>query len=338
LSVLFLLFLFVFALARLYLLYSTNIVSPNQQWKYVDVKELKEILADKIDDGFAFPLNPKWILCDEGWKDLYDKLLASEAPNVQDAMNIWYPADVRERIAAISSKHPIEFDSSKGAQDRTAKGLAAMKQKRLPVSRSQIDDDDFMTELAELELERYKRAKRGRAKLRKALLKTKAKEEKETKKMSFFSSVLLMLRMGKQNDAHTKTKHTEGEVAAEKDSGRKKSGIKVLGNRLRRKSSVDTEYTLASSIASVSSDRTQSGSKKLRSRSEHNAVLSTTIASFPSERSVVSQADGKGNHEERPSRRRNSWMRKKKMGRRSVSNYIRRRLSIEKRQTTRESV
>ena len=66
-------------------------------------------LSEKIDDGFAFPLNPKWVLCDEGWKDLYDKLLASEKPNVQDAMNVWYPADVRERIDAISSNHPNGF-------------------------------------------------------------------------------------------------------------------------------------------------------------------------------------------------------------------------------------
>ena len=313
--------------------YCTYTSSPNQQWKYVDIKELKEILAGKIDEGFAFPLNPKWILCDEGWKDLYDKLLASEAPRVQDAMDIWYPTDVRERIAAISSKHPIEFESSQASIDRTAVGLAAMKQKRrLPVSRSQIDGE-FMTELAELELERYKHAERGRAKLRRALLKTK--KEKKTKKISFFSSVLLMLRMGKKNDTEnaaekdsgreksdapttTTTKHTEVAAKKENDSDREKSGIKKLRNRLRRKSS-------ASSIASVSSDRTQSGS----------FVLSTTIASFRSERSAHSQADGKGNHDERPSRRRSSWFQKKKTGRGLVSNYIRKRLSIEKRQDER---
>ena len=319
--------------------YCSYISSPNQQWKYVDIKELKEILSEKIDDGFAFPLNPKWILCDEGWKDLYDKLLASEAPRVQDAMDIWYPADVRERIAAISSKHPIEFESSQASKDRTAEGLAAMQKRRLPVSRSQTDDE-FMTDLAELELERYKHAERGRAKLRRALLKTK--KEKKTKEISFFSSVLLMLRMGGKNDVNTHTKHTEN--GAEKDSGREKSGSTKLRNKWRRKSSVDTEKS-ASSIASFPSERsvvshsdqTQTGSKKLRSKSEHSWALSTTIASFPSERSersAHSQADGKGNHDERPSRRRSSWF-KKKAGRGLVSNYIRKRLSIEKRQSER---
>ena len=111
------------------------------QWKYVDIKELKEILAEKIDDGFAFPLNPKWILCDEGWKDLYDKLLASEKPNVQDAMKVWYPADVRERIAAISSKHPNGFSSKEEeAKDGPIKRLTIsndLEQHELEIFKSQ---------------------------------------------------------------------------------------------------------------------------------------------------------------------------------------------------------
>ena len=281
---------------------------------------MKEILADKIDDGFAFPLNPKWILCDEGWKDLYDKLLASEAPNVQDAVNVWYPADVQERIAAISSKHPIRFGSSVGAKRRTAEGLALMKQKRRPVSKSQIDNDEFMTEVAELELERYKHAQTGKTKLRRALLKTK---KKKSRKFSFFSSALLMLRLGKEADA--RTNHTE--VAAEEDMGRRKSGVRNLLRRLTRRGTDDSEHGLASKIASYpnersassAADQTESGSKMLRSRlmrrgtvdSENSSTLSISIASF--------QADGKGDHDE-------------KMGRGLASNYIRSRLSSEKRE------
>ena len=37
-------------------------------WKYVNVTDLQALLSQKIAEGFVFPLNPKWILCDPGWK------------------------------------------------------------------------------------------------------------------------------------------------------------------------------------------------------------------------------------------------------------------------------
>jgi len=229
-----------------------------------------EILADKIDEGFAFPLNPKWILCDEGWKDLYDKLLASERPKVQDALNVWYPADVRARIAAISSKHPIAIGygngPSEGANPRTAEGLALMKKKRL--LRQQEHEELFSAEIAELELERYKHARRGKGKLRRAVSKTNEKKKKK-KKHSFFSFVLLMLQIGKEADAQM-------EKGGSINTGRKKLRDR-LRRRMRRRSSVDS--------------------------SDHSCA---SFTSAPSERSASSeaQADGKDMHDRRPSRRR----------------------------------
>ena len=35
--------------------------------KYVDERGLRAFLIERVDDGFSFPLNPKWILCDRGW-------------------------------------------------------------------------------------------------------------------------------------------------------------------------------------------------------------------------------------------------------------------------------
>ncbi len=210
---------------------------------------MKEILSDKIDDGFAFPLNPKWILCDEGWKDLYDKLLASEAPNVQGAVDIWYPADVRERIAAISSKYPVGFGSSDGHEDNTSEGLGFKRMKRRS---AQVDYEKFSAEIAELELERYKHAKSGMWKLRTALLKTK-KPKKKARKVSFVSCVLLMNQNGKEADAQKKCAGVE----AEEFKGREKSGSKKLLNIIRRRSSVDSQSAI-SSIASVTSEGSSS--------------------------------------------------------------------------------
>ena len=245
-----------------------------------------EILADKIDEGFAFPLNPKWILCDEGWKDLYDKLLASERPNVQDALNVWYPADVRARIAAISSKHPIEYGPSDGSKPRTAEGLALMKKKRL--LRQQEHAELFSAETAELELERYKNAKKGVWKLRRALLNTnndKKKKKTKKKKYTFFSMVQLMLKTGKEADA-------QNEYGGSMNTGIKK---KKLRDRFRR-SSFDSDHA-------------------------------SSITSAPSERSgASSQTDGNDMHDRRPSRRR------------SVTRYIRKRLSMKKKMQRRASM
>ena len=139
-------------------------------------------LADKIDQGFAFPLNPKWILCDKGWKELYDKLLASDAPNVQDAMGIWFPPDVRERIAAISDKHPNGLNS----EEATSKGESEM----------------FTADTAELSLQRFKNYRSGVSKLRIALLWNRLddKKTKKNKDATFFSSALTMIQIGKEAD------------------------------------------------------------------------------------------------------------------------------------------
>ena len=152
------------------------------QWKYVDTEELMNFLAEKIDQGFAFPLNPKWVLCDKGWKELYDKLLASDAPNVQDAMGIWFPPDVRQRIAAISDKHPNGLDSEEAETKR--------------------ESEMFTADTAELSLQRYKQARSGVSKLRKALLGNRLQDtnNKKNRDATFFSSALTMIQIGKEAD------------------------------------------------------------------------------------------------------------------------------------------
>ena len=103
-------------------------------WRYTDAKGLIEILCEKVENGFTFPLNPKWILCDNGWKRVYDKLRASKKANVRDSLNIWYPKEIREKIEDISAKYPQGFVDTGAFSARS----------------SQIRAD-----LAELELKRY---------------------------------------------------------------------------------------------------------------------------------------------------------------------------------------
>jgi hypothetical protein len=81
-------------------------------WRYMDQEGLQSFLSDRIDERYTFPLNPKWVLCDPGWKELYDKLLASENETVQNSMEIWYPKNsgVREKIEVIHRRHPRGFE------------------------------------------------------------------------------------------------------------------------------------------------------------------------------------------------------------------------------------
>lgn len=127
----------------------------NVPWKYVGVKELQKILIHKINDGHAFPLNPKWVLCDPGWKEVYDKLMASERRNVQESLDTWFPPEsgIREHIEHVCAKHPRGF----------------VRHKRGDSSFMGHDSRDAM-EFAELELERFVAREMGKRKIRAVIL------------------------------------------------------------------------------------------------------------------------------------------------------------------------
>lgn len=120
---------------------------PGVPWKYVGVSELQEFLCEKIDEGFTFPLNPKWVLCDKGWKEVYNRLMSSEKANVQDSLDIWYPREsgIRERIESIHERHPQGF--IQGKRYVRMSGTEAM-------------------DLATLELDRFLAFRRAKMKLR----------------------------------------------------------------------------------------------------------------------------------------------------------------------------
>ena len=95
-----------------FLVISDDLPGTNLQWKYVDVSGLQDIQIQKIDEGFAFPLNPKWILADDPkWKVIYDKMLQSKHPNIRNSMEVWFPSasGIREEIERIHKKFPEGF-------------------------------------------------------------------------------------------------------------------------------------------------------------------------------------------------------------------------------------
>jgi len=147
----------------------------NLKWKKVKVPELQDILITKIDEGFTFPINPKWVLCDPGWRRVYDKLLASQKPNVQDSLKCWLPPEtgLREEIDSISARHPLGFEGDCAAEK--TEGTEVM---------DQLQDD----------LERYFKLQRAWRKLRLVLHwirfvreKRREREEKEMEALARFS-------------------------------------------------------------------------------------------------------------------------------------------------------
>jgi len=77
-------------------------------WKYVNKDELIDFLCERASEGFTFPLNPKWILCDKGMKRVYDRLMASDCPIVQESLDVWYPkqSGVRAQIERVHMQKP----------------------------------------------------------------------------------------------------------------------------------------------------------------------------------------------------------------------------------------
>merc|ERR1712194_117330 len=79
-------------------------------------------LYERIDEGFAFPLNPVWPVRDAGWYDMYERLRNSTGV-AQEAFQAWYPpgSGLPERIRQMHEEHPEGFirEDSRGLQKRT---------------------------------------------------------------------------------------------------------------------------------------------------------------------------------------------------------------------------
>ncbi|KAK3247033.1 hypothetical protein CYMTET_43457 [Cymbomonas tetramitiformis] len=121
----------------------------NLPWRYLNEPGLREFLSERISDGFSFPLNPKWILCDAGWRKVFEELLASEG--AKEALDAWYPPNsgVRERLEEISKIYPEGFK---------------------PILKEGEEFVEMDQDLADFELKRYQTLQRARRKLKVILM------------------------------------------------------------------------------------------------------------------------------------------------------------------------
>lgn len=118
-------------------------------WKYLKEPQLRAFLLGRIEEGYVFPLNPKWILCDRGWAEVYQAMCkAGEA--AEKALDVWLPAGsgVREAIDSVMLRHPG--------------GFSAINETGVVIE----DVDDIDEDMAEWELRRTHVLRSARAKMR----------------------------------------------------------------------------------------------------------------------------------------------------------------------------
>jgi len=120
-------------------------------WQYMKQPELQKFLLDRVGEGFSFPLNPKWVLCDPGWYEILQALRNSE--HAKGPLAAWFPPDsgLLEKIDAIHKDFPAGFSA---LDEGDALGQTSEEK----------------AELAELELRRAQTLDRAKRKLRAILL------------------------------------------------------------------------------------------------------------------------------------------------------------------------
>jgi len=134
-------------------------------FKYVAVEELQDILRTKIKEGFVFPLNPKWILCDPGWKTVYDELMACDSLYSDLSKDVWFPphTGIRDRIEEVVQKYPEGFnrctDPSKATCGNKSptdalrdSGLGSALTGNAAADLAQMELDDFTCEVKDKKL------------------------------------------------------------------------------------------------------------------------------------------------------------------------------------------
>jgi hypothetical protein len=67
--------------------------------------EVRAFLLNRIKDGFTFPLNPKWVVCDRGWDQVWNALCTADGGK---GIEPWFPqsSGLRKRIDALRTMYP----------------------------------------------------------------------------------------------------------------------------------------------------------------------------------------------------------------------------------------
>ncbi|CAD7926701.1 unnamed protein product [Amoebophrya sp. A120] len=99
--------------------------TKSKSWFSVTEPELRAFLADRVADGFVFPLNPAWPARDPvAWGPIWRALQGSEA--AQQANQSWYRQEIVDIVEELMKTYPEGFRSATSAANaEKATGSAA---------------------------------------------------------------------------------------------------------------------------------------------------------------------------------------------------------------------
>jgi len=78
-------------------------------WKNVGPGALRKFLVERANEGYVFPINPKWVIAD-GWHEVWAAMMNHKEG--AEAMKKWYPPEtcnILERIEGLKKKYPEGF-------------------------------------------------------------------------------------------------------------------------------------------------------------------------------------------------------------------------------------
>jgi len=161
-------------------------------WQYQTEDELQNFLLARVSEGYAFPLNPAWVLRDPSWMDIFNKLRKS--PAAQGPLSAWYPPEsgIMERIDKIAEEFPRGFAANN-------KVMRKFKEK---FGKQEMTAEE-MADKAMLELRRYEVLRRAKTKLRTMFILSRLLGEQRSKNRasrgSFGTFTMNMADMSKAN-------------------------------------------------------------------------------------------------------------------------------------------
>ena len=206
-------------------------------------------------------------MCDPGWKELYDELMASDALYAEYTKDVWYPpfSGVREKIDRIHKKHPRGFRRQRGSCFMPTKGYSPLRQ-NLEGGVNMSGNAAF--DLAELELDNF-------AKL----------QEYKSKKLSKKSSLAEEIRQsevkesaGSDSDDDSYIDSDDEESTSNHDhsagSGGSLNAIQILEAAKRDKAN-DSATSLKTQSLSALNASVMGGSEETRREFRKNALSAT---------------------------------------------------------------
>jgi len=94
----------------------------SKPWDYKTEEELRAFLAEKVEEGYCFPLNPVWMVRDAGWYDIIQ--LMRKRPQNKHNIDSWFPG----KFGILQTVDRLRKEYAKGFQQEVdAPGSATLQ-------------------------------------------------------------------------------------------------------------------------------------------------------------------------------------------------------------------